>query len=83
MKWVIWFMVACAAGIAAVLAIVWASNGFAGVEISTSIAIAAVLGIFFTCALGVGLMAAIFHSNRSGQDEEVYRVHKLDDSDRP
>ncbi|MEA2778983.1 MAG: hypothetical protein QOK29_527 [Rhodospirillaceae bacterium] len=74
MKWVIWFILACAAGIAAVLAIVWASNGFAGIGLSTNIAIAAVLGIVFTCGLGVGLMAAIFYSRRSGQDDEVHRV---------
>jgi hypothetical protein len=54
MKWVVWFIVACAAGIAAVLPNVWASNGFAGIGLSTNIAIAAALGIVFTCALAWG-----------------------------
>ena len=39
-----------------------------GSEISTSGYLAMGLGIFFTLALGVGLMTLIFYSNRHGRD---------------
>lgn len=35
------------------------------------------LGIFFTMAVGFGLMALLFHSNKHGHDEVVY--HLTDD----
>ena len=44
------------------------SVGEGGAEISTSGYIAMGLGIFFTLALGVGLMSLIFYSNRRGRD---------------
>ncbi len=43
-----------------------ASSG--GESISTSGYIAMGLGIFFTLAIGIGLMSLIFYSNRHGRD---------------
>lgn len=36
--------------------------------------IAAVLGVFLSSALAIGLMTAMFHSNRTHHDDEAHRV---------
>ncbi|MEX0645586.1 MAG: hypothetical protein WD076_09760 [Parvularculaceae bacterium] len=43
---------------------------------------AILLGVAATILLGVGLMAAIFHSSRSGVDEEASRRADLDKQER-
>ena len=87
MKWAVWFIPACFLGIGAVLLVVWLSGGFQGTGLNVNIALALALGILFSSLLGVGLMALIFYSNRSGQDEEAHRSARLamDDAvdDRP
>ncbi len=50
-----------------------------GVELSIHGKIALGLGVLFTMAIGFGLMALIFYSNRNGHDETVY--HLTDDTD--
>jgi hypothetical protein len=77
MRWVAWFILACLLGIGAVVLVVWLSGGFEGTGLNVSIALALALGILFTSLLGVGLMALIFYSNRSGQDEEAHRSARL------
>ena len=72
------FVAACLGGIAAVLLVVWLAGGFHETTLDFNITLALVLGILFTCLLGVGLMALIFHSNRSGQDEQAYHIADLD-----
>lgn len=42
----------------------WSSAGEAGGDISAAGYVAMALGIIFTLALGIGLMALIFYSNR-------------------
>jgi hypothetical protein len=37
--------------------------------------VAAVLGVLLTSGVAVGLMTAMFHSNRSHHDEDVHRPH--------
>jgi hypothetical protein len=91
MKWAVWFIPACFLGIGAVLLVVWLSGGFQGTGLTASIALALALGILFSSLLGVGLMALIFYSNRSGQDEQAHRSASAgmddrlndDDSDAP
>ena len=87
MKWAVWFIPACLLGIGAVLLVVWVSGGFQGTGLNASIALALALGILFSSLLGVGLMALIFYSNRSGQDDEAHRSASavMDDAmdDRP
>ena len=73
MKWAVRFLPACLLAIGAVLLVVWLSGGFQGTGLNASIALALALGILFSSLLGVGLMALIFYSNRSGQDEEAHR----------
>jgi hypothetical protein len=38
--------------------------------------VAAVLGVLLTSGVAVGLMTAMFHSNRSHHDEDVHRTHR-------
>lgn len=78
------FAAACLGGIGAILLVVWLAGGFHRTALDANISLALVLGILFTCLLGVGLMGLIFYSNRSGQDEQAYRFdidHGLHDDD--
>jgi hypothetical protein len=74
MRWMMWFMAACLGGIAAVLALLWAFDGFASLGLGVNGTIALVLGVAATSALGVGLMALSFYSNRSERDEAAYHA---------
>ncbi len=62
MRWVTRFAAACFAAIIVVLGLFWLFGGFDSLGLDTSGIIALSLGILFTTALGVGLMAAIFYS---------------------
>jgi hypothetical protein len=62
MRWVTRFAAACFAAIIVVLGLFWVFGGFDSLGLDTSGIIALSLGILFTTALGVGLMAAIFYS---------------------
>lgn len=67
-----WIGVAVAAGavaaVAAVVASLWTAVGDA--QISPMGWLALGLGVLLTLALGIGLMALVFISNRRGYDEE-------------
>jgi len=76
MKWVMWFILACLGAIAIVLGVAWALGWLAALEQNLDIGIAAVLGILVSSALGAGLMALMFYSNRSGIDEKAWRAQK-------
>ena len=67
------------AGIAAVLVVAWLAGGFARVGLDGNIVLALMLGIFFSSLLGVGLMALMFYSDRSGQDAQAHAVLLDDD----
>jgi uncharacterized membrane protein len=71
MKWALTFAVSCLGAIAAILALVWMLNGFSTGGISTHGIVAIVLGVTLTVLLAVALMALVFYSNRSGQDEQA------------
>ena len=62
------------AGIAVVLVVAWLAGGFARVGLDGNIVLALMLGIFFSSLLGVGLMALMFYSDRSGQDDQAHAV---------
>ena len=68
-QWIIRFSIACIGAIVATAAICWAVVGSLGVD--PGVVGPLILGITFTVALGVGLMALVFYSNRSGQDDGV------------
>ncbi len=73
MKWILTYSAACVGAIAAILALLWAVNGFDLGELSGHGVAAVVLGVTFSVLLAVGLMALVFHSNRSGRDEQAHR----------
>lgn len=56
--------------IGAVLVLAWIFGGFDTEGISTHGIIAIVLGTMLTVFVGVGLMALVFYSDRSGQDDQ-------------
>jgi hypothetical protein len=72
MKWIFTFSVGCVGAIVAVLAVLWAANGFGTGGLSGNGIAAIVLGVTFSVLLAVALMALVFYSNRSGQDEQGY-----------
>jgi len=75
MSWIVKFSAAAAALIVIALLIVWAVGGFElGVE--GHVEIAMFLGIFFTIAVSVVLMALIFYSHNTGYDSEVQESQK-------
>lgn len=76
MKWIVTYSLACVGAIVAVLALLWASNGFSTGGLSGHGIAAIVLGVTSSVLLAVALMALVFYSNRSGQDDQVHRSDK-------
>ena len=70
MKWSLTFSLCCSGVIGAVLLLAWVFGGFDTEGISTHGVIAIVLGTMLTVFVGVGLMALVFYSDRSGQDDQ-------------
>ena len=65
------FSAACLGFVGLVLLVVWTVGGFEDVHLSPAGWIAYGLGVVLTSALGVGLMALVFYSDRSGRDESA------------
>jgi hypothetical protein len=82
MRRVILFVVGCNAVLAAALAVAWAAGAFAYLGVNGGIATAIVVGLIVASEVTIGLMALVFYSDKSGQDEAAYHVHRVDDSDR-
>jgi hypothetical protein len=79
MRQIVGFSAACLGFIALVMLIVWFMGAFEGGNLSVRGWIALTLGAVLTSALGVALMALVFHSDRSGRDESAGGGgHKLD-----
>jgi hypothetical protein len=72
MRRLVGFALACLGSIALIVLVVLLMGGaeFLG-GMSVNGWIAFTLGVVVTSALGVGLMALVFHSERSGQDERA------------
>lgn len=71
MRRIVSFSAGCLGFIALVLLVIWIMGGFEGANLGMHGWIAISLGMAVTSALGVGLMALVFHSDRSGQDESA------------
>jgi hypothetical protein len=82
MRWMVRFSAICAVGLGLVLIGAWAFEGFATFGLHGAAAIALILGVVFSCAMGVFLTALMFHSRRSGLDAKVHRVHRIEGPDR-
>ena len=74
MRWLLTFIGFNVALVVVVFGTIWAVGGLAESGLSTHGWIAMALGIVFTSALGVGLMALVFHSAREDYDEAAHRV---------
>ncbi|MBV8507345.1 MAG: hypothetical protein JOZ11_16250 [Alphaproteobacteria bacterium] len=70
-----WVAAAVACAVVLVLGFLIAATwtGLGDSEISTAGWLAMGLGVIFTLALGIGLMALVFFSNRRGYDEIGHR----------
>ena len=79
MRWVLWFSAGCVGMVLAVLFLAWAINGFSDLGVSGHGLVAMILGVVVTTGVGVGLMALIFHSNRTQQDETVHHLGVISD----
>jgi len=64
-----WYVLGSVAMIATILLVAWAANGFEPIGLHGNVLIALILGSVGTAALAIALMALVFHSHRSGQDE--------------
>jgi predicted RND superfamily exporter protein len=76
------FVVACNGFLAVALAVAWAAGAFAYLGVDSGIATAIVVGLVVASEVAIALMALVFYSEESGQDEAAYHVHRVDDSDR-
>lgn len=75
MKWFAWFCAGCTGMMAAIMFILWAFNDFEALGVGGHGLVALILGVILTTALGIGLMALVFHSDRSDHDELVQIHH--------
>ena len=82
MRRVILFVVACNGFLAVALAVAWAAGAFAYLGVNSGIATDIVVGLVVASEVAIALMALVFYSEESGQDEAAYHVHRVDDSDR-
>ena len=74
MRWLLTFVGFNAALLVVVLAMLWATGSFTDAGLSGQGWIAMALGIVFTSALGVALMALVFHSARKDYDDAAHRA---------
>jgi hypothetical protein len=78
MRWFATFAGFNAALIVVVLGMLWLVGGFEDSGLSVHGWIALFLGITFTSALGVALMALVFYSDRKHYDEDAHRAGRRD-----
>lgn len=69
MRWIMWFILICLGVVVLFMLAAWGLGWLDALGNNPNIAIAAGLGILISSALGAGLMALIFYSDRSGADE--------------
>jgi hypothetical protein len=74
MRRMVGFSAACLGFIALVLLVIWVMGGFENAHLSLAGWIAYGLGVVLTSVLGVGLMALVFYSDRSGGDEGARKL---------
>ncbi|HEY9538672.1 MAG TPA: hypothetical protein VIS03_13865 [Kiloniellaceae bacterium] len=69
-RWAIGFVAACSVLIGLALFILWALAGFGDLGVSGHGLVALILGIVFTTALGIGLMALSFYGDHGESDDK-------------
>jgi hypothetical protein len=78
MRWILTFAGFNAALVVVVLVTLWVVGGFDESGLSVQGWVAMFLGITFTSALGVALMALVFYSDRKDYDEDAHRAGRPD-----
>ncbi len=73
-RWILIYSISCAALIGFVCFALWAFNDFKGLDISWRGMAALIVGCVLVSALSIGLMAAVFWSNRGGHDASAHRI---------
>jgi hypothetical protein len=79
-RWILAYGAGCVGLVGFVCFLMWAGNDFQGLPISWQGMLAIILGSALTAALSIGLMAAVFWSNRGGHDETAYRTRRQDET---
>jgi hypothetical protein len=78
-KWVRYWakvlVLSCVGMVVLVLIILWVLNGFHGLGLQPTIAVALLLGTVLSTAVAVALMGLIFYSDRAGIDEGTGGTH--------
>lgn len=74
MRWLLTFVGFNALLFVVVLLALWVFGGFADEGLSGEGWFAMALGILFTSAIGVALMALVFYSARKNYDDDAYRA---------
>jgi hypothetical protein len=69
MPWAVKFSLLCVAAITGVGLMSWALTGFSTFGLDAGDFEFLALGSIFTCLVGIGLMAVVFYSDRSGMDQ--------------
>lgn len=77
-RWMIAYSLSSAGLIAFVCLALWVFNDFKGLDISWQGMAALIVGSVLVSGLSIGLMAAVFWSDRGGHDEDVYNVSQKD-----
>lgn len=80
MRWIILFGIASAVSIVLAVVALWAFGWADALGINGHGLVALTIGIVFTAGLGIGLMALIFHSSRSGHDDVSIRFGEKGDA---
>lgn len=74
LPWIARFLIISACGVAVGVALFWILLGFGSLGLDPTATVAAILGITFTVGVGIGLMALVFYSDRSGQDDAAWNA---------
>mgnify|MGYP001602641067 FL=1 len=75
-RWGWTFVLCCLGAVGFVYLGLWAFGAFSGSGLGTNGVVALILGTIISLALGVGLAALTFYSDRSGQDDDVNNASK-------
>lgn len=75
-RWITAYVVGCTGLVAFVCLIMWAANDFEGLPVSWQGMLAIIVGSALVAALSIGLMAAVFWSNRGGHDDIAYHTRR-------
>lgn len=75
-RWMVAYSLSSAGLIAFVCVALWVFNGFKGLDISWQGMAALVVGSVLVSGLSIGLMAAVFWSNRAGHDDDAYQTSR-------